>query len=113
MDIDQITPVILTRDEEPNIARTLGQLGWAREVVLVDSHSTDGTVEAARGFPNVRIFWRTFDDHSSQWSYGLQQVQTPWFLALDADYFLPEAFLRELEALEAPPNVRGYRAAFR
>lgn len=110
--LDQITPVILTRDEEPNIARTLAQLSWAREVVLVDSFSADGTVAAARRFPNVRIFERAFDTHAQQWTFGLQQVRTPWFLALDADYFLPDAIASELESLKVPANIRGYRAAF-
>lgn len=111
--LDQITPVILTRDEEANIARTLGQLTWAREVVVVDSFSTDGTVEVARRFPNVRLLQRAFDEHATQWTYGQQQVRTPWFLALDADYFLPDDFVRELETLEPPPGVRAYTSSFR
>ena len=110
--LDQITPVILTRDEEPNIERTLRQLGWAHDVVLVDSFSTDATVEIARRFPNVRVFQRAFDEHAKQWTFGQQQVRTPWFLALDADYFLPDAFANELQSLE-PGSVRGFRAPFR
>jgi glycosyltransferase involved in cell wall biosynthesis len=109
--LDQITPVILTRDEEPNIARTLAQLAWAKDVVVVDSVSTDATAEIARRFPNVRLFERAFDEHAKQWTFAQQQVRTPWFLALDADYYLPEAFARELEALE-PGDVRGFRASF-
>ena len=110
--LDDITPVILTRDEAPNLGRTLAQLAWAREVVVVDSFSTDATPEIARGFPNVRFFQRAFDEHAAQWSFGQQQVRTPWFLALDADYFLPDAFTRELSAL-VPDTIRGYIAPFR
>lgn len=110
--LDRITPLILTRDEEANIARTLEQLRWAGEVVLVDSFSGDATVEIARRFPNVRVVQREFDDHARQWTFGLQQVRTPWLLALDADYFLPAAFVRELETLE-PGSIRGFRASFR
>ncbi|HEX6087654.1 MAG TPA: glycosyltransferase family 2 protein [Thermoanaerobaculia bacterium] len=110
--LDQITPVILTKDEEPNIARTLGQLTWAREVLVVDSFSSDATVEIARSFPNVRVIQRAFDDHAGQWTFAQQQVRTPWFLALDADYFVPEEFTRELSSL-APGSIRAYRAAFR
>lgn len=110
--LDQITPLILTKDEEPNIARTLGQLAWAREVIVVDSFSSDATVEIARRFPNVRLLQRVFDDHAAQWTFGQQQVQTPWFLALDADYFMPEEFTQELAAL-VPGKTRAYRAVFR
>jgi glycosyltransferase involved in cell wall biosynthesis len=110
--LDQITPLILTRDEEPNLARTLGQLTWAREVVVVDSFSTDATVAIAGTFPNVRVVQRAFDEHALQWSFGLQQIRTPWLLALDADYFLPDDFIAELESL-TPGTVRGFRALFR
>jgi glycosyltransferase involved in cell wall biosynthesis len=110
--LDQITPVILTRDEEPNIGRTLGQLGWAREVIVVDSFSSDATVEIARRFPNVRLLQRAFDDHAAQWTFGQQHVRTPWFLALDADYYLPDELTQELETL-VPGRTRAYRATFR
>ncbi|HVG22701.1 MAG TPA: glycosyltransferase family 2 protein [Thermoanaerobaculia bacterium] len=106
-----ITPLVLTKDEEPNIGRTLAQLAWAREVVVVDSFSSDATVAIARGFPNVRVVQRAFDDHAAQWTFGLQHVRTPWLLALDADYFVPDAFVRELETLR-PGTTRAYRAAF-
>lgn len=111
--LDQITPVILTRDEEPNIARTLGQLTWASEVVVVDSFSTDATVEIAKRFPNVRLFQRVFEEHAAQWTFGLQQVRTPWMMAMDADYFVPEALRLELASLVPGQNLRGYRASFR
>lgn len=111
--LDEITPLILTRDEAPNLARTLGQLRWAREVVVVDSVSEDDTVAIARSFPNVRVVERPFDTHAAQWSFGVEQVRTPWVLTLDADYFVPEAAVREMAALAPPPDVGAYEARFR
>lgn len=110
--LDQITPVILTRDEEANLGRTLAQLTWASEVVVVDSQSTDATAEIARRFPNVRLFQRELDTLAGQSNYGIQQTTTPWVLLLDADYFVPDALVEELRTLEPPPAVRAYRAAF-
>lgn len=110
--LDQITPVILTRDEEANIGRTLGQLAWAPEVVIVDSGSTDATLDVARRFPNVRILERDLDSLAGQSNFGIRHAQTPWVLLLDADYFVPDALVDELRALAPPPNVRAYRAAF-
>jgi glycosyltransferase involved in cell wall biosynthesis len=110
--LDRITPLILTRDEEANIGRTLAQLAWAREVVLIDSISTDETVAIARKFPNVRVIERPFDSHAAQWAFGVSQVKTEWMLTLDADYFVPEAFVRELAALQPSPDLAGYSAAF-
>ena len=58
---DQVTPLILTFDEAPNIRRTLDALSWARELVVVDSGSTDGTTEILAAQRNVRRFQRRFD----------------------------------------------------
>ncbi|HYO74816.1 MAG TPA: glycosyltransferase family 2 protein [Thermoanaerobaculia bacterium] len=110
--LDQITPLILTRDEEANIERTLAQLTWAKDVVVVDSLSTDRTVELARRFPNVRVLQRKLDSLAGQSNFGLQQVRTPWVLLLDADYFVPPPFVEELRTLAPQANLRGYRGAF-
>ena len=111
--LDQITPVIMTRDEEANIERTLRQLEWARDVVVVDSFSKDATPEIVRRFPNVRLFYREIDTIAEQWNFGVAQISTPWALALDADYFVPSEFTHELSRLAPPPGTHAYRAAFR
>ena len=108
----EITPVLLTRNEDVNIGRTLAQLAWAKEVIVVDSLSTDATVTIAKSFPNVRVAERPFDDLASQWNFGAAQVKTPWMLGLDADYFVPAAFAEELRTLDPPPSVSHYSAAF-
>ena len=66
-----ITPVILTYNEEPNIGPTLASLEWASRVVVVDSGSTDRTAEIARSFPNAAWYVRSFDSHRAQWSYAI------------------------------------------
>jgi glycosyltransferase involved in cell wall biosynthesis len=110
--LERITPLILTRDEESNIGRTLAQLAWAHEVVIVDSLSSDATVAIAREFPNVRVVERAFDWHAAQWTFGAAQVTTDWVLTLDADYFVPESFVREIAALDPASDVAGYEASF-
>lgn len=111
MRLDDITPVILTRDEEPNIGRTLAQLAWATEVIVVDSFSTDRTIELARQFPNVRLLQRQFDTLAGQSNFGIAEARTPWVMLLDADYFVPGEFAEELRALNA--TARAYIAGFR
>jgi glycosyltransferase involved in cell wall biosynthesis len=108
----EVTPLILTRDEAANIGRTLGQLAWAGEVVVIDSLSTDDTIAIAKTFPNVRVVERPFDDLASQWNFGVAQVKTPWVLTLDADYFVPAPFTSELRDLDPPPSVTYYSAEF-
>jgi glycosyltransferase involved in cell wall biosynthesis len=113
--LDQITPLILTFDEEANIERVLSRLGWAREVVVVDSGSTDATRSLLARFPNVRCVEHKFDSHAAQWNYGLTEtgIQTAWVLALDADYVLTGALVDEFKTLAPGSDVVGYRAGFR
>ncbi|MCB1209033.1 MAG: glycosyltransferase family 2 protein [Verrucomicrobiales bacterium] len=107
------TPVILTYNEEPNIARCLERLHWARHVIIVDSFSTDATQKICEGYANVTFLQRAFDDHTQQWNFGVQATSTPWVLALDADYVLGTGFEDELAALNAPDDVDAYDADFR
>jgi glycosyltransferase involved in cell wall biosynthesis len=113
--LDQITPLLLTLDEECNISRSLQWLSWAREVVIVDSYSTDGTVEIAEQFPNVRVVRNKFCSHSQQWDFGLKEtdIRTEWTLALDADFILTEAVIKEIEGLRPAEDVAGYSVSFK
>ncbi len=95
----EITPLVLTFNEGPNIGRTLDRLTWAKEVVVVDSFSTDETLAIASGYPNVRVVQRPFDSFAAQSNFGLQQIKTKWVLSLDADYILSEELVRELSQL--------------
>src|SRR6185436_12276608 len=98
----------------PNIERMLDRLDWARDVVVVDSFSTDETLEILARFPQVRIFQRTFDSFSKQCNFGLKetQIKTEWVLSLDADYLLTQELVDELNGLNPNQNVHGFRARF-
>lgn len=112
--LEQITPVLLTYNEAPNLPRTLAALAWARQIVVVDSFSTDGTVEMLKADARVRLVQRAFDSHASQWNFatGEAGIATPWILALDADYVLSDALVAELAALRPAPEIDAYRARF-
>jgi glycosyltransferase involved in cell wall biosynthesis len=109
---DQITPLIITYNEAPNICRTFGKLSWAQRIVVIDSGSTDGTIEMLRGYPQVEVIQHPFINAASQCNFGLTQVASPWVLSLDADYELSYELIRELASLEPPDSVVGYRARF-
>ena len=112
--LDDITPVLLTYNEEQNIGRALSRLGWARDIVVVDSGSTDGTLGELAKFPNVRVFSRGFDSHGNQWRYAVEETQiaTEWIFRLDADYQVSDALIAELARLDTNAPVSAYRVCF-
>ena len=109
----ELTALVLTYNEAPNLRRTLEQLAWLREVVVVDSFSTDETGTIAKSFPNVRFIQRAFDNHTAQWNFGVDQCATPWLLALDADYVLTDDLARELEAFTPAADVAACFVRFK
>jgi glycosyltransferase involved in cell wall biosynthesis len=113
MNLLDITPLVLTWNEEPNIRRCLERLTWAREVVVIDSGSTDRTVEICLGFPNVRLVLRKFDSHAHQWNAGIDEVASLWVLGLDADFLLPVEAVAQLSSIKDEPAYDGFRACFR
>jgi glycosyltransferase involved in cell wall biosynthesis len=112
--LERITPIILTRNEEPNIGSRLKELSWAADIVVVDSFSDDSTLDIISVFPQARVFQHVFESHVSQWNFALQEtgIKTEWVLALDADYQLTEAFIQELKALTPLEEVVGYQTRF-
>jgi glycosyltransferase involved in cell wall biosynthesis len=113
--LDRIEVLILAWNEEANLVRTLQALQAFPKVLVLDSGSTDATLEIAARFPNVRVCSRPFDRHADQWNFGLTGcgIAAPWVLALDADYVLPASLVQEIAALEPAASVQGYRAKFR
>jgi len=113
VNLEQVTPMILAYNEEDNLPRTLQALRWARRVIVVDSFSTDRTLEICRGFDNVEVAQRKFDSAASQGNFGLSQVETTWTLSLDSDYFVPDGFVDELQRLDPADDITGYFVGFR
>ena len=101
MNLEDVTPLIITKDEIANIDRIFRRLHWAKRVVVVDSFSTDGTVDLLAKDPRVVIKQRPFDGFAQQCSFGLDQISSPWVLSLDADYYLTDAFIAELKQIDA------------
>lgn len=111
--LEKITPLILTYNEAANIERTLRQLTWAKRIVVVDSFSTDETLDILKEFPQVQVFLRVFDTAAAQDNYGLEQVTTEWILSLDADYVLTDELIEEIRRLEPQDSINAYWVRFK
>ncbi len=110
--------LILTRNEEANIAACLECFrGWTDDAVVLDSMSTDRTVEIARSFPNVRVVQRAWDTEYKQRNFGLTDIayRNPWVYICDADERIDQALRDEISAViaAAPETHAAYRLRYR
>src|SRR5262245_22984435 len=104
--------MILTFNEEANIARTLDKLVWAKKILIIDSGSSDDTLEIARRYPQTIIVQKDFESLASQSNFGLSRVESEWVLSLDADYVLSDELVSEIATLQPNGNVRAFWARF-
>ena len=95
-----VSALVITRDEEANIRDCLKSLGWADEVFVVDSYSTDGTVAICREFAggNVRLVQHRFRDYAAQRNWALTRLpwRNDWVFVVDADETVPVPVTREV-----------------
>lgn len=126
MRLESVTPLLITYNEEANLERVLDRLSWARRIVVVDSFSTDATLDILAEDSRVDVYYRTFESFADQCNFGLTKIETEWVLSLDADYVLADGFVEEMASLvgetaseadseaasEADSEVAGYTARF-
>ena len=110
---EAITPLILTYNEAPNIHRTLEKLTWAKQILIIDSYSTDETLSILQSIPQVQLFQRKFDTFANQCNYGLKQITSEWVLSLDADYILTDELITQLENIPSDTQIDGYFVPFK
>ncbi len=104
-----LTAIVTTLNEEVNLRECLESLAFADEIHLVDSFSTDRTVEIARSFPKVRVVQREYFGSAAQKNWAMDQVTTPWLLIVDADERIPAALAAEIRALlEGGAEAKAY-----
>ena len=111
--LDRITPLILTFNEAPNIERTLNRLNWAQRIVVIDSYSTDATIDILRSHPHVEIFSNKFVSFAAQCNYGLEKIQSEWVLSLDADYILSAELIAEIDTTIPISKTDSYFVKFK
>jgi glycosyltransferase involved in cell wall biosynthesis len=93
-----VSILLLTLNEEKNLPICLDALSWCDDVVVIDSNSTDRTVELA-GKHGARVFRRPFDNFAAQRNYGLQDIpfKHEWIFHLDADEIITDELRSEME----------------
>lgn len=105
----KLSVTVITRDEAANLARALESVAWADEIVVIDSESTDATVDIARRFTS-RVLVRQWPGYVEQKNRAAAEASHDWILSLDADERVTPALAAELQALlRSEPAAPGYR----
>lgn len=104
-----LSVAVITLNEEENLDRCLASVaGLAREIVVVDSGSTDGTRRVAERYC-ARFIYNDWPGHVKQKNVALTSCGQPWVLSLDADEALDERLRSDIESLLAgKPTCEGY-----
>ncbi len=106
-----LTVIVITRNEEKNIAECLGSVRWADDIIVVDAHSTDRTRELARQC-GATVFERPWEGYAAAKEFAVGQAAHPWVLWLDADERVSPELAEELHSLLASePREAGYEVA--
>ncbi len=106
--MQSISVAIVACNEAENIRRTLASVAWASEINLIDSGSTDQTVEIAKSF-GARIFYESWKGYGPQVNSALDKCTSDWILNLDADEWLTPELANEIRALlGGEPHYTAY-----
>jgi glycosyltransferase involved in cell wall biosynthesis len=104
-----LSVALITQNEAPNLPRTLASVSWAGEIVVVDSGSTDATLQIARE-AGARVFAEPWKGFAAQKNSAIAHATGDWILSLDADEEVsPELALEIQLLLEGEPPFRAYR----
>ncbi len=102
----KLSVVIITKNEEDNIEQCLESVKWADEIIVVDSFSTDKTVEIAKRYTK-KIF---LNDNSKcinlNKNLGIEKATNEWILVLDADEIVPPGLRAEIKEILRKNNKR-------
>lgn len=105
----KVSVTVITLNEAEHIGAALDSAAWADEIVVVDSGSTDGTVDIARA-RGVEVLSREWSGYVDQKNYAAERASHDWIFSLDADERIPPALAAEIQGLvAAEPPRRGYR----
>lgn len=109
-----VTAIILARDEAPNITRAVRSVGWCRQILVVDSGSTDGTPDLARaaGATVLAQPWRGFAAQR-EWAMRHPAVAHDWVFFVDADEWVSTELAAEISARLGTESHAAYSMRYR
>jgi glycosyltransferase involved in cell wall biosynthesis len=95
----KISATIITFNEEKNIAKAINSLSFADEILLIDSESTDNTVEIAKSL-GAKILTQKWLGFSKQKQFAVDNASHDWIFSLDADEIVSDELIKEIQKLK-------------
>lgn len=105
--VNKLSVVIITLNEEARLPRTLDAVAWCDEIVVVDSGSTDRTVEICARYPNCRVIEQSFQGYGPQKRIAVAEANHDWVLSLDADE-VPDVELQKSLRAALAQDLNGF-----
>lgn len=96
--MEKLSVTIITRNEEKNIARCLESVKWADEIIILDTHSTDRTVEICRQFTD-KVFSVDWNGYGKQKNLCADRASNNWILNIDADEEIIAEGAKEIQSV--------------
>lgn len=104
----KITALAITLNEADNIEAYIESLWFAEEIIIIDSFSTDGTVELAKKYEKVKVFQRPFNNFSDQKNFAISQAKNDWVTFFDPDEQVTRKLAEEIVKTLTNPRAIGY-----
>lgn len=104
----KISALAITLNEAQNIEAYIKSLWFADEIIIVDSFSTDGTVELASKHDRVRVIQRPFDNFSAQKNFAISQAKNDWVTFFDLDEEISPTLGQEILEISKNPKAVAY-----
>lgn len=98
-----VTAIILTKNEQSMIVNCIESLSWCQEVIVVDSQSSDSTVQLAKRAGAI-VYSTDKTSFAERRNYGLLKVRTPWVLYIDADERITPSLFSDISAFILKPS---------
>ena len=106
--MEKISAIIPTYNEEIHIEAAIQSVSFADEIIIIDSYSTDNTIEIAKKY-NTRVIKRKFDNFSNQKNHAIEEASHKWIVLLDSDERIEEKLQKEIiEAVNSRSNFGAY-----
>lgn len=97
LDREKFSVLVITSNEAVNLPSLIRNLNFADELLIIDSFSTDDTIQIMKEHPRVKFIQHKFENFSDQRNFAIQQASNDWVLFVDADERLPKALKSEIQ----------------